>query len=104
MEGSVRLGKPLRAPLRVATPSHVCRSDTRKGCKIVKISSWKKFGLVRELVIYNSYINDVADDDDDDIDGDDYDSFQGVFLTMSMDFIQLVFVKRFKTKENMRLA
>ena len=81
----------------------MCRSDTRKGCKIVKISSWKKFGLVRELVIYNSYINDVADDDDD-IDGDDYDSFQGVFLTMSMDFIQLVFVKRFKTNENMKLA
>ena len=55
----------------------MCRSDTRKGCKIVKISSWKKFGLVRELVIYNSYINDVVvnddDDDDDDIVVDDDD-------------------------------
>lgn len=30
-------------------------------------------------------------------------AFKAFFLTMSMDFIQLVFVKRFKTKENMKL-
>ena len=44
-------------------------------------SALEKFGLVRELVIYNIYINDVVvDDDDDDIDGEDYDSFQGVLF------------------------
>ena len=31
-------------------------------------------------------------------------AFKTFFLTMSMDFIQLVFVKRFKTKENVKLA
>ena len=31
-------------------------------------------------------------------------AFKEFFLTMSMDFIQLVFVKRFKTNENMKLA
>ena len=30
-------------------------------------------------------------------------AFKAFVLTMSMDFIQLVFVKRFKTKENMKL-
>ena len=30
-------------------------------------------------------------------------AFKAFFLTMSMDFIQLVFVKRFKRKENMKL-
>ena len=30
-------------------------------------------------------------------------ALKAFFLTMSMDFIQLFFVKRFKTKENMKL-
>ena len=30
-------------------------------------------------------------------------AFKAFFLTMSMDFIHLVFVKRFKRKENMKL-